>query len=140
MSIVAELALLALCGCSDDPLIGDFDIKLIGDYRLIRTSVDMVNVVHMKDLHRSGIPAKVVELAWNRDFIAAKQQDLKDRGDFPGDNLQVPVPGSFHFWIIDARDGSRYGPLTPTQFDSKLKSLGQTDLKLRPVSRLKQVS
>lgn len=124
--------------CSRDPLMGDFDRPLTAGYHLISTSGNQIEVTHMEDSRYLGVPAKVVEIAWNDRFILAKQQELKSRGDFPGDTLPVPVPGKFSYWIIDTGQTNRYGPLSEKEFGEKVQSLGQTNLKLKDLFRAKK--
>jgi hypothetical protein len=130
--------LLLLSACSPDPMMGDFDLPLIGGYSLVRESPDSVEVLHMRDSDHLGVSAKVVEIAWNERFILAKRQELKPRGRFQGDVLLVPVTGKFDFWIIDTVQTNRYGPLSEKEFGEKVQSLGQTGLKLKDISRAKK--
>jgi Protein of unknown function (DUF3997) len=123
-----------LGACSLDPNMGDFDLALINGYYLVRTSPDSVEILHMDDSRHLGVPAKVVEIAWNEHFILAKQQELQPRGDFPGDTLSIPAPGKFHYWIVDTIQTNRYGPLIQKEFEDKLQSLGLSGLKLKDVS------
>jgi hypothetical protein len=122
-----------------DPMMGDFDVKLIGDYHLSSTSAHEVQVSHITDSRFPEIPSKVVQIAWNDRFIIAKQQELKPRGKFPGDTYLVPVEGKFNFWIIDVNRTNSYGPIAEQDFATKLQFLNVRDLKLKRVSpRVKQ--
>jgi len=127
-----------LGGCTKDPLIGDYEVPLISKYRLIRTSADDVEVVFITTEVRRCVPAKVVGIAWNTNFIIAKQQKLKQRGDFPGDTLPVAAPGQFAYWIIDARTTNCLGPLTETDYLTKVRSIGLEQLQIQDVSKMKQ--
>ena len=127
------------CGCSRDPLLGDFDMALTGGYRLRRESSDVIEVYHVSGMSELRVPAKVVQIAWNARAILAKQQHLKVRGDFQGDAFPVPVPGKFDFWIMDLAHTNRLGPLSEQEFSDNVKKLGYTDLKLKDVSELKQL-
>ncbi len=70
--VASTSTILGGCSPDSDPLVGDFDVQLSGGYLLVRTNVDDVEVVHMREtLHHKGVPAKVVEIAWNADFILA---------------------------------------------------------------------
>jgi len=90
-----------LIGCSKDPLVGDFEVQLTNGFRVVRFDVDDVEVICFEPVVRECVPAKVVEIGWNSNFIAARQQKLRDRNNFPGDKLPVPVPGEFAYWIVD---------------------------------------
>jgi hypothetical protein len=138
--IVAAGFLWLECGCSPDPMMGDFDLSLAGGYRLERESPDSVDIYHETAGQEIGVPAKVIEVACNERFILAKQQELQPRGDFPGDVLLAPVPGKFHFWVIDVGATNRYGPMKETEFTAKLKSLGQTNLHLKDVQRFRKAA
>jgi hypothetical protein len=133
--IIGSLALLN--GCSKDPLVQDFDVPLVQGYHLISTDVDDVEVAMLHPRFSSCIPAKVVEVGWNTNFIVAKQQELRNRGDFPGDTLPVPVAGKFSFWIIDLRGTNCFGPMTEADYYSKLQTLGQSPLQMRQISKLR---
>jgi hypothetical protein len=124
-------------GCSEDPLIGDYDVPITGKYRLVRTSADEVQIGFIATEFRGCVPAKVVGIAWNTNFIVAKQQKLKERGDFPGDTLPVPAPGQFAYWIIDVRSTNCVGPLTETDYLTKVRSLGLEQLQIQGVSKTK---
>jgi hypothetical protein len=130
-------ALLGGCTKDPDPLIGDYDVPLTGKYRLIRTSADEVEVAFIATEVRRCIPAKVVGIAWNTNFIVAKQQKLKQRGDFPGDTLPVPAPGQFAYWIIDVRATNCLGPLAETDYLTKARFLGLEQLQIQDVAKIK---
>ena len=85
---------------------------------------------------RTCIPAKVVEIGWNTNVIAAKQQHLRIRGMFPGDTLPVPAPGQFSYWIIDIKATNCAGPMTEAEYQAKMRVLGEEKLLLRDVLKL----
>jgi Protein of unknown function (DUF3997) len=133
LMVICTVTLLS--SCSKDPLIGDWDVQLTGGYRLIRLDEDDVEVAYVtKQFHRC-IPAKVVEIGWNKNVIAAKQQHLRSRGNFPGDTLPVPVPGEFSYWIINIKTTNCEGPMTETEYQMKMRSLGEETLRLGEVRR-----
>jgi hypothetical protein len=115
----------------------DFSVRLTGDYYLIQTSPDLTEVVNTKVGREGAVPAKVIQIAWNNNVILAKQQDLENRRMFPGDRVKVPAPGKFEWWIIDTRTRTRYGPMYEAEFLTKVKALGEENLKLQNVSDLK---
>jgi hypothetical protein len=137
LSITAGL--LYLGSCSPDPMMGDFDLKLIGGYRLARESRDSVEVYHESDPKCLGVPRKVVQIALNNRLILAKQQELRPRADFPGDTLLVPVPGKYYFWIIDTMLTNRLGPMSEPELREKLKTLSETNLVLEEVSKFRNL-
>ena len=117
---------------------GDFDITLIGGYHVVRYSPDVIEVLHTKDSSHLGVLPKVCSLAWDQRFILVKQQEVRPRGSFTGDEFPVPVPGKFHYWIIDTLETKRYGPMGAQDFDSKVVSFGLNQLKLKNVEDLKR--
>ena len=135
---LATLVLFVLlCGCSREPLLGDFERPLTGGFRLRRESSDVVEVYHDPSTENLRVPGKVVEIAWNERVILVKQQHLKDRGKFQGDTVPIPVPGKFKVWIIDLAQTNRIGPLPEAEFQSKVNELEQEQLKLKNVSTLR---
>ena len=119
-------------------MMGDFDIALPGGFTLSRESEDNVEIVDFANGTRSGVAAKVIEIAWNERFFFAKRQALKPRGDFPGDNLPVPDSGKYDYWILDTVQTNRIGPLTETDFYRKAASLGMDKIKLKDVEKLRK--
>lgn len=53
-------------------MMGDFEVKLTGGYRLERESPHKIDVYHQSGGKEVGIPAKVVEIAWNERFHFGK--------------------------------------------------------------------
>jgi hypothetical protein len=127
----------ALLGCSVDPM-GGFDRALVAGYHLRCTSGGQNEITNVDDNRLPGVPDQVVEIAWNERFILAKQQRLKPRGDFPGDEVPVPVPGKFNYWIIDTARTNRYGPLSESEFNERATFLGQSSLKLKSILKARK--
>ena len=124
------VAVLTSCGAR--PGSADYELALPRGYTLFRSSGHNINITHT-NIEFPEIPAKVVETGWNERFILAKQQLLKNRGDFPSDNFQVPNPGKYQFWIIDVLNTNRVGPLNEKTFNEQRKVLGVPNtLKMRP--------
>ncbi|HVM62110.1 MAG TPA: DUF3997 domain-containing protein [Verrucomicrobiae bacterium] len=134
---ICTSALLSSCG--RDPLVGDYEIPLVGGYRVLRTNADDVEVVSMDKKFHSCIPPKVVGIAWDNKFIVARQQQLKARGNFPGDTLPVPVPGQFSYWIVDTTATNCLGPMTEPDYLVKSRSLELEHLQMQDVSSLKHI-
>lgn len=130
-SVLIGLGLVGLCSCGVNPGSADYNYPLPGDFSVRRSSGSQVEIASQSAL--PGIPAKVVEIGWDKRFIVAKQQMLKNRGDFPDDTFQVPYPGKYQFWIIDVPHTNRIGPLDESAFAAKKKSLGVPDsIKMKP--------
>ena len=124
-------------GCSKDPLVSDFEMPLTNGYYLIQTAPDLTEVYQQEIGSRVGIPAKVVEIAWNEELILAKRQVLTNRGKFPGDTVTIPAPGQFDWWVVNMSEKQRYGPMGEADFLTKIRSLPRGGLKLQKISELK---
>jgi hypothetical protein len=123
--------LASLCSCGVDPGSADYSYSLPDDFSIYRTSGHQVEIASQSAL--PGVPAKVIEVGWDKRFIIAKQQLLKNRGDFPGDNFQVPDPSKYQFWIIDVLHTNRVGPLDEKAFKEKRTALDVPDtIKMKP--------
>lgn len=67
------LLLITLHGCAG---LGDYDIQLPGNFSVVRTSGHQVTISPQLSSHSWGspiVPAKVVQVAWNEEYIIAKQ-------------------------------------------------------------------
>lgn len=124
--------LLGLCSCGGDPSAADYEYPLSGDFSVRRTSNHQIAIASRSALQ--GVPAKIVELGWDKRFIVVKQQLLKNRGDFPGDNFLIPDPGKYQFWIIDVVNTNRIGPLNESAFLERTGALGVSTIKMKPAS------
>ncbi|MGL5085527.1 MAG: DUF3997 domain-containing protein [Clostridium sp.] len=129
-----------LYGCV--PERGDYDITLPNDYSLIRNSAHMITI--NKQIDESSwnleiIPAKVVELAFNDNYVLAKQVGLKLRDpNNEDDTYQIPDESKISFWILDTANNQAYGPFTENELNEKKKELSiSEDLKLKKVSSYK---
>jgi hypothetical protein len=125
------LGLMSLCACRVDPGAADYDYSLPGGFSVRSTSSHQVEIASQFAL--PGVPPKVVEIGWDNRFIVAKRQLLRDRGDFPGDNYQVPAPDKYEFWIIDVTSTNRFGPLDEKALAERMEILGVPNtIKMRP--------
>lgn len=129
----------AVLGCDDGafgPGIQDFRYPVAGNYELIRTSEYRIEVVPRDAGPEPSIPSMVVEIAWDRTFVLAKQQLLKRRSpNDPKDTFEEPAIGHFSYWILDTSVPMAYGPLTPEEFNKKRVEMKISDeLRLRDVN------
>lgn len=119
--------LLLLMGCAG---LADYDVDLPGGYSIVRTSAHQVKIAP-KHPDKSGwgadvIPAKVIEAAWNENYILAKQLDLiEDPNNQNG--YQIPDSTSEYFWIIELQSNTVIGPLTEKEFQNKKHEFGLTE-------------
>lgn len=126
-----SVALLVSCGVD---LNGDFEVALPRGYVIFASSSHNVAIFN-SDGQFPEVPAKVVAVGWDNQFVLAKQQLLKNRSDFPGDSFQIPDPGKYQFWIIDLVNTNRLGPLDENMFSAERKALGVPDtIKMKPPS------
>lgn len=112
------------------PGIQDFTYGLSGDYELVRSSAHTIMVVPVDGWNNEIpiIPEKVLEIAWNKQFILAKRQGLKRRSpDNPNDTYMEPDDSVFDYWILDTTIPQVYGPLTLEEFKNKRTELSVPD-------------
>lgn len=133
--------LAAVAGCGPPlcgPGIEDVRYDVAGNYRLCRTSADQIQVVPLGGCskHTPIIPAKVVEIAWDRTFVLGKQQHLRRRSpDNPADTCEEPAPGQFSYWILDTSIPKAFGPFQLEDFNRKRAEMKISDnLRLRDVN------
>lgn len=121
--ILVVTLLFILTSCSGT---ADYSIDLPGDYSVVRTSAHQVNISPKEDENIWGsdvIPPKVVEVAWDGNYILAKQYGLIDDPD-SSDGYQIPDIDDVHFWIFNYKLGEVYGPLDEENFSRKKNELG----------------
>ncbi|MGD6942365.1 DUF3997 domain-containing protein [Cytobacillus gottheilii] len=95
---------LFLGGCAGA---SDYKIDLPGKHSIIRTSANNVTIAPKIDENLWGadvVPAEVIEVGWNEEYIIAKQRKGKE---------------SKSFWIIKIESGKVTGPLNTENFMSK---------------------
>ena len=134
---------IGVVSCDFGPGSADYGKVISSDYRLISTSQFQTVIVNVKigegiGVEPFGVPANVVEVAWDSRFILAKQQVLRLQGINPRDDYPVPVPGQFNYWIIDITSTNRFGPLSASEFNDKTKKLKIDHLQLKKASRAKK--
>jgi hypothetical protein len=104
----------------------DYSQHLSGKYFVHRTSSHQVFVAPERwsdDTPR--IPAKIVELAWDDNYIVAKQQHLHRRSpNDPHDAYEEPAPGNFSYWILRVNEPKAWGPMTQEEFATRREQLG----------------
>ena len=107
--------------------------KIGKDYQLYRTSNHIVGIAPIGGWSSDEeiIPAKVVEIAWNDEYIIAKQYDLKDENDYNG--YKIPDETKENYWILNMEERKRIGPLSKEEFSDKLFELELSGLKLKDV-------
>jgi len=125
--------LLFAAGCGDlgfGPGQHDFSAALPGNCALHFTSANNIVILGPNGLE---VPSSVEELAYDANFILAKQQHLRPRCD--NDDYGDPIPGEFSYWILDVTRPKRYGPFDEERFLDKRR-----ELKLDPNLTLRVVS
>lgn len=126
---------LLLYGCAGE---GDYDVELPNNYSLIRSSSHSISVKKQTgegEWESDTIPEKVTEIAWNNEYILAKQLGLKVKDPDVSAEYKIPDESKVYYWILKVEDDSVFGPLSEEEFDKKKDELGvPKDLKLKKVS------
>lgn len=101
--------LLFLAGCAG---LADYSIDLPGNLSVIRTSANNVTIAPNNGEDSWGanlVPAEVVEVGWNDEYIIAKQKDSSD---------------TYYFWVIEIDNKEVTGPLNESDFADKKEEFG----------------
>jgi hypothetical protein len=131
--IAFSTLIIFIYGC---PGRSDFCTKLCGDYYILRTSAQHIQVSPMSfDDNTPMIPIKVVELGHNQKFIIAKQKHI-NQGSFNNrkGTYKKPNPGVLDYWILDVTIPKVYGPFSSKEFYKK-----RTELKVPRGLKMKDV-
>jgi len=113
-----------------------YDIKLPNEYKLIRSSPHNLTLNKQIDENNWGeaiIPAEIVEIAWDDNYILAKQIGLKRRNpNNSEDTYEIQDESKVSYWILEIQKGTVYGPLKENEFIEKRKELSiSTDTVLK---------
>jgi hypothetical protein len=135
--VVALMALFCviILGSCIGPGVEDYSFDVAQGYRLSRSSAHTIQVVP-KDGWSSDneiIPKKVVEIAWNNQYVIAKQLGMEKRNLNPNDSYELPNPSMVYYWVLDTEQRKRFGPFSKEEFENKLNELGLNDLILKEV-------
>lgn len=120
--IMLLLLLIILQGCAGA---GDYDIQLPGQFSVVRTSAHQVTISPKESSHSWGspvVPAKVVQVAWNEDYILAKQWGLK-QDPSKSSFYEIPDQTKEYYWIIHINSKEVFGPLDSDEYIEKKKEL-----------------
>lgn len=110
----------------------DYDVGN-GSYVLNRSSAHDITI-SPKDGYMNEkeiIPAKVVEIAWNNQYVIAKQYGMKRES--PDRTYEISDETVANYWILDTENKVRYGSYTYEEFLIKLQEFNLIDLELKPV-------
>ncbi len=116
-------SLIMLTGCAG---LVDYSLDLPGNYSIVRTSAHQVKVApKISDSHWGSdvIPTKVTEVAWDDNYILAKQLGLVNDPK-SSNGYQIPNNEDVQFWIIEIKSGKIFGPLDEVNFVEKKKEFG----------------
>lgn len=128
LSLLLIIFIIALSGCYVGPGVTDYSYNLCGGYKLYKCSAHDIKVVPKSGWNDNTpvIPTQVLNIAWDKQFIIATQQDIKENGKAASDKI--------NYWILDTKTPMVYGPLNKTDFENEKKNLKITDfLTLKPV-------
>jgi hypothetical protein len=130
--------IMMLTGCAG---LADYSYDLPGDYSIVRTSAHQVTIAPKISESNWGsdiIPKKVTEVAWDDNYILAKQLGLMNDPS-SSNGYQIPNNDEFYYWIIEFKNGEVFGPLDEEGFIKMKNDLGIfDDLILKNVETLKQ--
>ena len=115
---------------------GPYDIKLPNGYSLISSSAHNLTLNKQIDENNWGeaiIPAEIVEIAWDDNYILTKQLGLKRRNpNNIDDTYEIQDESKVSYWILEIESGTVYGPLKDNEFAEKKKELSiSTDTVLK---------
>ena len=127
MKPILYCLLAILAGCSKDPLTGDYKRSLSGGYYLVCTSSDDIRILRLDGGVSMSLGPKIVQLAWNHNVIAAKEQNISLHGS--GTNQMQ----RFTYWILDLSHTNRLGPFNYSEFTNQLNNLGHARLTLKDI-------
>ncbi|BAK16354.1 glycogen debranching enzyme [Solibacillus silvestris StLB046] len=72
------------------------------------------------------IPTKVIEVAWDDNYILAKQLGLMDDPK-SSNGYQIPNNDDVHFWILELKTGKVFVTLDKEAFAEKKNEFGISD-------------
>jgi len=113
----------------------DYDVGN-GSYTLHRSNAHSITITPKEGYTKETeiIPEKVVEIAWNNQYVIAKQYGMKRAyPDNPNNIYKIPDESIVNYWILDTENKERYGPYTYEEFLIKLQEFNIIDLELKPV-------
>ena len=122
-SVMVFFPLIMLTGCAG---LADYSLDLPGNYSIVRTSAHQVKVApKISDSHWGSdvIPTKVTEVAWDDNYILAKQLGLVNDPK-SSNGYQIPNNDDVHFWILEIKSGEVLGPLDEVNFVEKKNEFG----------------
>lgn len=106
---------------------GPYDIKLPNGYSLISSSAHNLTLNKQIDENNLGeaiIPAEIVQIAWDDNYILTKQLGLKRRNpNNINDTYEIQDESKVSYWILEIESGTVYGPLNDKEFIEKKKEL-----------------
>ena len=128
--IAFSTLIIFIYGC---PGRSDFCTKLCGDYYILRTSAQHIQVSPMSfDDNTPMIPTQVIELGHDQKFIIAKQKHVNQRSF--NNRKGAYKTGVLDYWILDVTIPKVYGPFSSKEFYQK-----RTELKVPHGLKMKDV-
>ena len=116
----------------------DYGYNVGTGYKLVRTSGHQISVIpeNGNDGTKPEIKPKVVQIAWNEQFVMVKQFGLKRAyPDNPNNTYEVPDENQVQYFILDTIQLELYGGYDLNEFSEKRKLLGiSDDIKLKDVN------
>lgn len=129
------LSCFILSGCAG---LADYDIDLPGNYSLLRTSANQITIAPKTEIGwgPNVIPARVVAVWWNEQYIVAKQLHLKADQRGYEEPPQNPTDDDYSYWILEMDNNQVKGPLSVKELENESKKLG-INIIFTPIEKLK---
>lgn len=139
--ILVVICSFILSGCAGA---SDYHIDLPGNYSLISTSDYQVTINEKNEIEGSWksspvIPAKIVEMAYDENYVLVKQLGLKRRNpNDSSDTYEIPDETKINYWILDTALGIARGPVSENEFyEKKIEFSISDEIQLKSVSSYK---
>lgn len=123
--ILACLTSIIVSGCAG---LADYDIDLPGNYSILRTSANEITIAPKTEIGWGPniIPARVVAVGWDDNYIIAKQKVIASENEF-------------NYWVLAIETGVSEGPFNKKDFQRKKEDYKIVeDVKLINVEDLKK--
>lgn len=128
--LIIVLAVLFIVGCG----IGDYSYTIGANYKIFASSAYQVSIIPKYGYaysEENTLPPCIVEVAWNDEYIIAKQYGLKRQDE--RSSYEVIDYSVVNYWILNMDDKKRYGPFNHEEFKQELEKRNLTSLELKNI-------
>lgn len=131
-----------LSGCAG---LADYTISLDNGYRIDRLSAHQIQIYGEEAVNDGNentfnylyVPAEVIAVWWDKQYIIAKQLHLKTNERGVEEPPQNPTDDDYSYWIIDIDKNEVKGPLTLKELENDTNQLG-INIVFTPIEKLKR--